>query len=333
MTRAARKRTLDAEFWILIKVLLMRKRIAIPLLFLIGASALAGCNAPVTPDGSPSTPLAPAQSTTQPAAAATAADTSAVVSRPRAPALTPYAAPAIVIPTPLPAYAPANPPANATSLPLPSEATAVPLLTPSHAAQLSLESLRGKIVYRTDLDVNAVQLYAMDADGSNQRPCDCSDVYQAVLKNETMSPDGKQFLFLKAVGGSQRSTADTQIWAHNNETNYEALVTGEAPGFPGLDYASVWSPDSRHIAWVSTTDGNDEIYVHDTVANENRRLTENKDAWDKHPSFSPSGSQIVFWSNRDSAVRKQIWVMNLDGSGQRNLSQDSVNDFDPIWVK
>ena len=61
----------------------------------------------------------------------------------------------------------------------------MPLLTPSHAAQLSLESLRGKIVYRTDRDVNAVQLYVMEADGSNPRLCDCSDVYQAVLKKET----------------------------------------------------------------------------------------------------------------------------------------------------
>ena len=306
----------------------------------MAAAALAGCNAPAAPDAASGATLTPDRSTTLPATGAASSTTSAasVVQAPvaaatHAPALTPYAAPAIVIPTPLPAYAPANPPTNATALPLPSEATAVPLLRQSHAAQPSLESLRGKIVYRTDRDVNAVQLYVMEADGSDPRLCDCSAVYQAVLKKETMSPDGKQFLFLKAVGGSLRAPADTQIWAHNIETNYEAVVTGEAPGFPGLDYAPVWSPDSRHIAWVSTTDGNDEIYVHDAVANENRRLTENKDAWDKHPSFSPSGAQIVFWSNRDSAVRKQIWVMNLDGSAQRNLSQNSVNDFDPIWVK
>ena len=38
-------------------------------------------------------------------------------------------------------------------------------------------------------------------------------------------------------------------------------------------------------------------------------------------------------TNRDQAEQKQIWVMNLDGSGAHNLSQNQYNDWDPIWVK
>ena len=85
--------------------------------------------------------------------------------------------------------------------------------------------------------------------------------------------------------------------------------------------------------WVSETDGNDEIYVRDSVTGENKRLSDNDKAWDKHPSFSPDGSQLVFWSNRESAVRKQIWLINLDGSQAHNISQNSYNDTDPVWVK
>jgi Tol biopolymer transport system component len=73
--------------------------------------------------------------------------------------------------------------------------------------------------------------------------------------------------------------------------------------------------------------------LHDIASGENKRLTENDKAWDKHPSFSPDGSQIVFWSNRESAVRKQIWIVNLNGSGAHNISQNDYNDTDPIWVK
>ncbi len=62
------------------------------------------------------------------------------------------------------------------------------------------------------------------------------------------------------------------------------------------------------------------------------RLTFNAWEWDKHPSWSPDGSQIVFYSNRDTG-RRQLWIMAADGAGQRNLSSNEYNDWDPVWVR
>ena len=78
--------------------------------------------------------------------------------------------------------------------------------------------------------------------------------------------------------------------------------------------------------------GGDEIYTIRPDASELTRLTFNDWEWDKHPSWSPDGTKIAFWSNRDTA-RRQIWVMNADGSGQRNLSNSDYNDWDPVWVR
>ncbi|PJF33617.1 MAG: hypothetical protein CUN57_01675, partial [Phototrophicales bacterium] len=62
------------------------------------------------------------------------------------------------------------------------------------------------------------------------------------------------------------------------------------------------------------------------------QLTRNDWAWDKHPSFSPDGEQVVFYSNRTGT--NQLWVMNRDGSGQHLLMDaNGYNDFDPVWVK
>ena len=104
-------------------------------------------------------------------------------------------------------------------------------------------------------------------------------------------------------------------------------------GFPGVDYQPVWSPDSRHIAWVTEANGYDEIYLYDSVENSNVRLTQSSGEWYKHPSFSPDGSLIAFWSNLGNLNYKQIWMMKLDGSGKVNLSNNSFNNWDPIWVK
>jgi Tol biopolymer transport system component len=99
-----------------------------------------------------------------------------------------------------------------------------------------------------------------------------------------------------------------------------------------MSYDPAWSPLGDRLAFVSTESGNDDIYVVGTDGQGMVRLTVNPWEWDKHPSWSPDGTQIVFWSNRGSG-RRQLWIMNGDGSGQRLLLQSDHNDWDPVWVK
>ena len=59
-----------------------------------------------------------------------------------------------------------------------------------------------------------------------------------------------------------------------------------------------------------------------------RQLTRNDWAWDKHPSWSPDGQQIVFESNRDGQHR--LWLMNADGSNQRPLTDPILAAHAPV---
>lgn len=98
-----------------------------------------------------------------------------------------------------------------------------------------------------------------------------------------------------------------------------------------ISYDPAWSPLGDKIALVSKDSGNDEIYVISADGAVIQKLTARHNSWDKHPTFSPDGSQIVFFSNRDTG-RRQLWIMNADGSNQRNLSNNDYEDWDPIWV-
>ena len=47
------------------------------------------------------------------------------------------------------------------------------------------------------------------------------------------------------------------------------------------------------------------------------------------PAWSPDGSKLAFWSNRDG--NPEIYVVNRDGTGMRRLTNHPENDSTPTW--
>jgi Tol biopolymer transport system component len=96
------------------------------------------------------------------------------------------------------------------------------------------------------------------------------------------------------------------------------------------DIWPTWSPDGTKIAFTSTRDGNEEVYVMNADGSGQTNLT-NHPASDIFPAWSPDGTKIAFTSGRD--FDWEVFVVNADGSSPTNLTNnDNLNsDLEPDW--
>jgi TolB protein len=100
---------------------------------------------------------------------------------------------------------------------------------------------------------------------------------------------------------------------------------------PAEDFGCSFSPDSMHIAFTSKRDGHAEVYVAKVDGTEPRRLTHHASARSLNPSWSPDGRSLAYYRETGDG-QDQIHVMNADGSGDINVTNDSFNNVFPGWT-
>jgi Tol biopolymer transport system component len=95
-----------------------------------------------------------------------------------------------------------------------------------------------------------------------------------------------------------------------------------------LNLDPVWSPDGDQVAFISTRDRGQEIYVVEVRTRSEWRLTAD-DYHDEDPVWSPDGQRIAYVSVRNG--NSELWVMDANGRNQRSLPVPRRAATSPAW--
>ncbi len=180
-----------------------------------------------------------------------------------------------------------------------------------------------RIAYRLLLAADDGEIWVMDVDGENKRDLVNDPAFSDW--GPAWSPDGKRIAYsCNRIGG-------LAIWLMDADGANQHVVTRGHGEYPA------WSPDGNRIAyaggsyydiWVVGADGSSAGPVTETAA------------YDMGPAWSPDGAWIAYHTQSDwypdlvesgMGDEMEIHVVRPDGSDDRRITADQVEDSFPAW--
>lgn len=97
----------------------------------------------------------------------------------------------------------------------------------------------------------------------------------------------------------------------------------------GSNHTPVWSPDGSKIAFVSSRNEDDDLYIMDKDGRHVTQLTHYKGN-ELSPDWSPNGQELVFTSDHNGG-NDEIYTIDIHTRQVHQLSNNAGIDFDPKW--
>jgi hypothetical protein len=136
----------------------------------------------------------------------------------------------------------------------------------------------------------------------------------------------------EAAVGSFAGIEGRVVFGYGGATSQLYVVSPQQPTptplgrVPVDGFSPRWSPDGTRLVFVSTRDGNPELYSVTANGIAEERLTENA-VPDLHPSWTKGGSDIVF--QRGTGANAEIYSLDPVSGEARRLTRNRRPDYDP----
>jgi TolB protein len=180
----------------------------------------------------------------------------------------------------------------------------------------------GKLLAFSRHKRNQISIWLLEADSKEQRRLTkrTEPEFDAVWH-----PNGKQLFF--AFDKTSPNQGDIEVHSIGLDgMNFKPIATSS--GKLSHEESPACSADGKWIAFTSTREGNQELYIAKTDGKDVKRLTSDP-AIDAHPCFSPDSKRIVFASNRWGDL--ELAIIDIDGSNLKRMTHSPGLDDYPVW--
>jgi TolB protein len=187
------------------------------------------------------------------------------------------------------------------------------------SARLSTQPRFGSVAYLVESATTDIfRIFAANIDGSNRHVVASSAVLAGAVSYPALSPDGSKVVY---------STSDGRLLIQGSSgTDLETTLSSNA----AFETIAAFSPDGKRIAFYGD---DDKLYM---VNIDGGSLHKVADSSFDSPGgvsqleWSPDGARIVYIGQNNSGA-PDIFVINADGTGKTQLTDDLEYDLLPTW--
>ncbi|MFL5329853.1 MAG: biopolymer transporter Tol [Gemmataceae bacterium] len=156
---------------------------------------------------------------------------------------------------------------------------------------------------------------------------------------EKYDPEVRQRAEDKAKGVRRRYAWDFDEHMDIFEADPDGSNLKQLTNTAGYDAEGSYSPDSKQIVFCSHRSGGLELWIMNADGTNPKQLThstkrekDGKMPYNGGPFYSPDGKRVIFRSDRQDPDHLQIYVINVDGTGEERLTAEGTwVRWGPFW--
>jgi len=165
---------------------------------------------------------------------------------------------------------------------------------------------------------NAKEIHVMDYDGFNSMAFTHNGSLNLV---PNWAPDNSKLAFMSFRTGKP----EINIYSYTDGSRVPFPIFNTLASTPAL------SPDGTEVAFaLRTPRGDTDIFISKLDGSDRRNISNNP-AIETSPTWSPSGRQIAFASDRIQRGATQIHICDVDGSNVRRIIKEGGDADAPAW--
>ncbi len=152
--------------------------------------------------------------------------------------------------------------------------------------------------------------------------------FYVVYPKLAWSADSKQIAFaaINQSAGDSASFESEELFVADATAGALRQVTHN--GYS--DEQPSWSPDGKKLVYASLEDGYHRLHILDLDTLQSHIVS--TACFGFVPAWSPDGTLIAFHSNHEGGTTDQVYVINVDGSGLRRLTNNDFHKEGIAWV-